>query len=435
MVKIQRRPRCVITGAWAEGVVLVRKLMVGVGVIAAASLLAACSSSSSSSATDSSGTAAGSAASSTVTVTVISQDTGPDFSSPDVPPVATATVAQINSSGGLAGHQIHLVVCNDNQDPTTGGNCARAAVADHSVAVVEGISEEGGTIDPILQAAGIPLILSPVVPADYSDPDAFLKDGGTITLWGAQGELLAKNGCRKIGILYDNSNASGETGPAIVKAGVEASGIASVVATEGVPEESPDLQPLVTTLEQAGADCIASTLTPDQQVDAIRAIHQSAKPNIRFGAIGPSLPNALASQLGQAANGALITTVMYLQSDPRAAAFNSLVTANKIPNVTGFGENAYEGLEILKAGAQDIHGSLTAASVLHALDTASSLTVPTAPHALDFTDPTHVTGFTREMNLYAVGYEWNGTNYVSLPASEGIVNTAAAFDRYTASSS
>lgn len=415
--------------AWPESVVLMRNFMVGVAVVAGASLLAACSSSSPTSGTSDSATSA------TVTVTVISQDTGPDFSSPDVPPISAATVAQINSSGGLAGHKIHLVVCNDNQDPTDGGNCARAAVADHSVAVVEGISEEGGTIDPILQAAGIPLILSPVVPADYSDPDAFLKDGGTITLWGAEGELLAKNGCRKIGILYDNSNASGGTGPAIVKAGVEATGLASVVAVKGVPEQSPDLQPLVTSLEQAGADCIASTLTPDQQVDAIRAIHQSAEPNIRFGAIGPSLPNALASQLGQAAKGALITTVMYLQSDPRAAAFNSLVTANKIANVSGFGENAYEGLEILKKAAEGIRGPLTAAIMLHALDTASSLVVPTAPHTLNFTHPANVTGFSREMNLYAVGYEWNGTSYVSLPGGEGVVNTAAAFDRYAAASS
>jgi branched-chain amino acid transport system substrate-binding protein len=415
-----------------------RKFIVGVGVIAGASLLAACSSSGSTSGPSAGATSSstGSATSSTVTVTVISQDTGPDFSSPDVPPISTATVAQINSTGGLAGHKINLVVCNDNQDPTDGGNCARTAVANHSIAVVEGISEEGGTIDPILQAAGIPLILSPVVPADYSDPDAFLKDGGTITLWGAQGELLAENGCKKIGILYDNSNASGGTGPAIVKAGIETTGLATVVAVKGVPEESPDLQPLVTSLEQAGADCIASTLTPDQQVDAIRAIHNSADPNLRFGAIGPSLPNALAAQLGAAAKGALITTVMYLQSDSRAGPFSSLVTANKIPNVSGFGENAYEGFEILKVAAQGITGSLTAASMLHALGTASDLVVPTAPHALNFTVPSTVTGFTREMNLYAVGYEWNGTAYVPLSGGGGgVVNTAAAFAKYAAASS
>lgn len=411
-----------------------RKSIVGVGVIAGASLLAACSSSGSTSGPSAGATGSATTSSSApVTVYVISQDTGIDFSSPDVPPVVTNTVAQINSSGGLAGHQIHLVVCNDNATPTTAANCARGAVSAHAVAVVEGISLEGGTIDPILQAAGIPVIASPVAPADYADPDAFLKDGGTITLWGAEGELLAKTGCRKIGILYDNSNASGATGPGIVKAGVEASGVATVVASEGVPEESPDLAPLVTTLEQAGADCIASTLTPDQQVDAIRAVNQSAKPNIRLGAIGPSLPEALASQLGQAAKGTLITNVMYLPGDPKAAGFNAV--SKGVANVSGFSENAYEGLEILKAATQGMSGSLTAASMLHALETASNLIVPTAPHALDFTDPSTVKGYSREMNLYAIGYEWNGTSFVSLPASEAIVNTAAAFDRYAANSS
>jgi ABC-type branched-subunit amino acid transport system substrate-binding protein len=413
-----------------------RKLIVGVGVIAGASLLAACSSSGSSSTTAASGSTTGSATTSSsapVTVYVISQDTGIDFSSPDVPPVATNTVAQINSSGGLAGHQIHLVVCNDNATPTTAANCARGAVAAHAIAVVEGISLEGGTIDPILQAAGIPVIASPVAPADYADPDAFLKDGGTITLWGAEGELLAEGGCHKVGILYDNSNASGATGPGIVKAGVEASGVATVVASEGVPEESPDLAPLVTTLEQAGAQCIASTLTPDQQVDAIRAVKQSADPNIKLGAIGPSLPDALASQLGQAAKGTLITNVMYLPGDPRAAGFNAI--SKGVANVSGFSENAYEGLEILKAAAQGISGSLTAAIMLHALETASNLVVPTAPHALNFTDPSTVTGYSREMNLYAVGYTWNGTAFVPLPTNGGVVNSAAAFSRYAATSS
>jgi ABC-type branched-subunit amino acid transport system substrate-binding protein len=410
-----------------------RKLIVGVGVIAGASLLAACSSSGSPTTTGTSGSAATTSSSTPVTVYVISQDTGSDFSSPDVPPVATNTVAQINSSGGLAGHQIHLVVCNDNATPTTAANCARGAVAAHAVAVVEGISLEGGTIDPITEAAGIPVIASPVAPADYADPDAFLKDGGTITLWGAEGEMLAESGCKKMGILYDNSNASGATGPGIVKAGVAAQGLATIVGSEGVPEESPDLQPLVTTLEQAGAQCIASTLTPDQQVDAIRAVHQSADPNVRLGSIGPSLPVALAAQLGQVAKGTITTNVMYLPGDPRAAGFNTI--SKGVANVSGFSENAYEGLELLKVATQGITGSFTAASVLHALQTASNLTVPSAPHTLGFTDPSSAKGYSREMNLWAVGYEWNGTSFVPLPASVGVLNTASAFTRYTASSS
>lgn len=394
-------------------------------------MLAACSSGGSST-TNTSGSATTSS-STPVTVYVISQDTGSDFSSPDVPPVATNTVAQINSSGGLAGHKIHLVVCNDNATPTTAANCARGAVAAHAVAVVEGISLEGGTIDPITEAAGIPVIASPVAPADYADPDAFLKDGGTITLWGAEGEMLAESGCHKIGILYDNSNASGATGPGIVKAGIQATGLATIVGSEGVPEESPDLQPLVTTLEQAGAECIASTLTPDQQVDAIRAVHQSAKPDVRLGSIGPSLPVALASQLGQVAKGTITTNVMYLPGDPRAAGFNAI--SKGVANVSGFSENAYEGLELLKVATQGITGSLTATSVLHALQSASNLTVPSAPHSLGFTDPSHATGYSREMNLWAVGYEWNGTSFAPLPTSVGVVNTASAFARYTASSS
>jgi branched-chain amino acid transport system substrate-binding protein len=60
--------------------------------------------------------------------------------------------------GGVAGHPITLDVCQDGQTPAGTTNCVNQMIADKVVAVVYGVSGQGGTIQTGLKAANIPLI-------------------------------------------------------------------------------------------------------------------------------------------------------------------------------------------------------------------------------------------------------------------------------------
>src|SRR3974377_1554089 len=49
---------------------------------------------------------------------------------------ANAAIRQVNSEGGIDGHQVQLVFCNEALDPNKGAACARDMANDHVMAMV-----------------------------------------------------------------------------------------------------------------------------------------------------------------------------------------------------------------------------------------------------------------------------------------------------------
>jgi ABC-type branched-subunit amino acid transport system substrate-binding protein len=378
---------------------------------------------------------ASSSSKSTVTVAMISQITGPGFGSPEAVTAAKAVVKQINAQGGLGGHPIKLVTCNDKGDPTDGGNCARTAVSDHAVAVVEGISLQDTTMLPILAKAKIPLIESPTEPIDWTNPYSFPTDAGTISLWGGEGAMLAQRGCQKVGILYDSTNQIGGFGPELLTAGVEGAGTgATVVGSQGVSETAPELGPAITTLEEEGATCIGTTLVPAQFVDAVNAVPQSADPTIQLATIGPAFPQVLAAGLGNAAKGILVDSVSYLPGDARGAAFTNLMAPFGVSTETSFAENAYGGFKILQAALKGKTGTLTSSKVRADLQAATNLKLATYPETLSYARGNTLKAYKRLTNLWVVGYAFNGSIFAPLTGKGALVDAQPALAHVAASS-
>lgn len=407
------QPVRVVMAAWAVSILSV----------------AACSSSGGNSSAEDSGTTSG--GHTPVTVTMISQITASNFQAPETVGAAKAVVASINADGGLGGHPIKLIICNDKEDPTTAGNCARSAAQASSVAVVEGISLQGTTILPVLQAAQIPAVLSPTVPADFSNPYSFPKDGGTVALYGGEGVLLAEHGCKKVAVLYDSTNPVGPQGGLQVKDGVLATGGgATVSAFIGVPETTTDLTPVIDQADSSGADCIGNAMTITQTTAALQAVAQSAKPHITFGAIGPAFPPPVASQLGNLAKYVILDNPEYLPSDPRAEPFTSVMTAGGVTNQSAFAANVYVGFKLLQAALKGHTGPLTAADVKTALQ-AAPLSVPTVPGTFDFSHPYPNASFARITNLDTITYQFNGKTFIPLSGAIGQINAKPALDLYS----
>src|SRR6201999_816525 len=148
------------------------------GAVAAALLLAACSSSSSSSSPSSSSpsspssTQSASAANSAlgtpqpatgspVSVGIILDGGGGNTvgSAPLVQQGAEMGVAYANAyKGGLDGHKINMVFCQNQETPAGGQACANQLVQDKVVAVVLPFTGEGATEVPTITKAGIPYI-------------------------------------------------------------------------------------------------------------------------------------------------------------------------------------------------------------------------------------------------------------------------------------
>ena len=73
-------------------------------------------------------------------------------------PAAQAAVHYINGHlGGIGGHVVQLVTCTDQQTPSGATDCDNQMISDGVVAVLYGVSGQGGTIYSGLQSAHIPL--------------------------------------------------------------------------------------------------------------------------------------------------------------------------------------------------------------------------------------------------------------------------------------
>jgi ABC-type branched-subunit amino acid transport system substrate-binding protein len=143
-----------------------------------------------------------------VTVMTISTYDTDTLNAKAVLDVAQGAVVQINNSGGLGGHELKLITCNDSADPNKAADCARQAVDEGVAALVGGFTANGDAIMPILEQAGIPWFAPPgISAAELSSEDSFPITSGVLGLAGL-GQLAAQDGCESVAsVNYDLPSA------------------------------------------------------------------------------------------------------------------------------------------------------------------------------------------------------------------------------------
>ena len=118
--------------------------------------------------------------------------------------IAQGAVVQINNDGGLGGHELKLITCNEGADPNQAAECARQAVEEGVAAMVGGFTANGDAIMPILEEAGIPWFAPPgISAAELSSEDSYPITSGVLGLAGL-GQMAAEDGCDKVAsVNYD----------------------------------------------------------------------------------------------------------------------------------------------------------------------------------------------------------------------------------------
>ena len=102
---------------------------------------------------------------------------------PGMPATAEAYARMINDHGGINGHPLKVLTCDEHNDSVRAARCAQQAVDAHVVAVIGSYSQYGQSFMPTLEFAGIPYIGGiPVSTQSVTSPNSFQWSGGT---WGA----------------------------------------------------------------------------------------------------------------------------------------------------------------------------------------------------------------------------------------------------------
>ncbi|MFF7360571.1 ABC transporter substrate-binding protein [Streptomyces sp. NPDC008125] len=188
-----------------------RRLLVGAAA-AGALLLSGC------------GALPGAAADSGSTVTVMTwapgaSDDADSVTMAGVTAIASTYAKWVNARGGLGGHELKVLTCDEEDSLAGAEKCAREAVDRDVTAVVGSYSRHGQTFMAPLEAAGIPYI------GGYGASDEEFQSFVSYPVNGGQAALLAGNGrqlagsCATVSLVRPDSIA-GDSMAALLDAGL-----------------------------------------------------------------------------------------------------------------------------------------------------------------------------------------------------------------------
>ncbi|MFF8276879.1 ABC transporter substrate-binding protein [Streptomyces lateritius] len=157
---------------------------------------------------------------------------------PGMPAMAQAYARWANASGGIDGHELRILTCNEQNTSAGAAACARRAVREKVVAVVGSYSQNGRAFMAPLEAAGIPYIGGYGISEDeFTSPLSYPVNGGQASLMAGHGMQLAES-CRKVSLVRPDTVA-GDKLPDLLDSGLRKSrhgGATDIPAVEDAGE-------------------------------------------------------------------------------------------------------------------------------------------------------------------------------------------------------
>ncbi|MFI9411290.1 ABC transporter substrate-binding protein [Nocardia gamkensis] len=313
-----------------------------------------------------------------VRIGFVSTEGGPAVSIPEMRQGAEAAAQYINKNGGgIAGRPIELVVCKQQEEPTSATKCANDFVEQKVAAVLSPGTGQGGTILPIVAGAGIPYItLNGVSAQELTSPDsAALSAGlpGTIT---AMAAAAKGKGMRSFALFASDGGGFGAIVDAIGKPVFQAAQVELKVVP--LPVGIPDPTATVTSGLSGNPDgvgVIADAATCASVYKAVQTTDPSAQKVYIPVCLDPNVTKIIGMDAVRGSIG--ITATDYLSDRPDSVLYRS-VLRNYAPelNITGAASSGYQVVMALALAADGIQGEVNPASIKAALRTARNVEMP-----------------------------------------------------------
>ncbi|WP_282694872.1 ABC transporter substrate-binding protein [Streptomyces sp. CC208A] len=180
---------------------------------------------------------------------------------PGMPAMAQAYARWVNAQGGIDGHELRVLTCNEQNTPSGAAACARRAVREKAVAVVGSYSQNGRAFMAPLEAAGIPYIGGYGLTDDeFSSPLSYPVNGGLAALIAGHGMQLAES-CRKVSLVRPDTLA-GDRLPKLLDAGLKKAAKRGAVDIPAVEDATEYADQASHAREKAGSEngCVAAVL-------------------------------------------------------------------------------------------------------------------------------------------------------------------------------
>ncbi|WP_405779702.1 ABC transporter substrate-binding protein [Streptomyces sp. NBC_00859] len=272
----------------------------------------------------------------TVTVMTWAPESTPATNMPGMPAMAAAYARWVNAHGGMGGHRLRVLTCNDHNGPIGAGSCAERAVEEGAVAAVGSYSAYGQSFMPPLEAAGIPYIGGYGVSSEeFRSALSYPVNGGQASLLAGSGGQLARD-CDRVALVRPET-VDGDELPNLLDTGLAASGrapatdirttedageyraqAAEALKAVGAGPETPGSPPPG---GGSGTGCVSAVLGGRTQtfVDSFRRLDGSGR-RVRIasvlGSVGQGLVDSTGGKDGPY-EGAYVTGWYPVAGDPR----------------------------------------------------------------------------------------------------------------------
>lgn len=257
----------------------------------------------------------------TVTVMTWAPESTRATNMPGMPAMAAAYARWVNARGGINGHRLRVLTCNDHNDLIGAGNCAEGAVKEGVVAVVGSYSLYGQSFMPPLEAAGIPYIGGYGVSSEeFNSALSYPVNGGQASLLAGSGRQLARD-CDRVALVRPET-VDGDELPNLLDTGLGEGGrgpAKDIPTTEDASEYGAQAAEALravgtgpgslpsgggTTGSGTGTGCVGAVLGDRTQtfVDSFRRQEGAGPPD------GPGRQVRIASVLGSVGQGLVDST-------------------------------------------------------------------------------------------------------------------------------
>ncbi|MFD7325411.1 ABC transporter substrate-binding protein [Streptomyces sp. NPDC059875] len=352
---------------------------------------------------------------------------------PGMPAMAQAYARWANANGGIDGHELRILTCNEQNTSAGAAACARRAVQEKVVAVVGSYSQNGRAFMAPLEAAGIPYIGGYGISEDeFTSPLSYPVNGGQASLMAGHGMQLAES-CRKVSLVRPDTLA-GDKLPDLLNSGLRKSshsGATDIPALEDAAEYTQQAERART---KAGREdgCVAAVLGERTQTffDSFRRLPESGEADggnddgggedgktgdsVRISSVLGSVSQPVIDRTGGAHSpfeGAYVTGWYPEANDARWAPMRKVIKEH------AFADNRVDPTD---AGVQTTWIAYTALrKVIESLDS-DTITAGALSHALDRGVRIDTGGLTPELR-------WRYEDMLGAPRFPRIVNHEVTF--------
>ena len=330
---------------------------------------------------------------------------------------AEAAADAINKAGGINGHPIQIITCNDNLNAADAIGCAREAVADHVIAYAGGDEPFDSGVFPYLKSAGIPWV-GPLQNSTTTETNSysFPLEGESDVTSTESGKLAVEKGGKRVVIIQLSDAPASIFSATFMASGVQSVG-GTVAKLIGAPIETVNWSSYAAQAMNADPDAITCSCSPQNTPQLLQALRQAGYTGPLIEPSTEFLTSGIKS-LGSTAGKVYLISTMRDPDVPYAGLTQYLDEMNATQPASALRDQTSELSWLSVHVIADLlqgQKSLTSATLLKQLQTTKGVNgYGLIPDGVNWSKPGPLTKYPRIPDSDVLIYQWENGKLVAL---------------------